>query len=123
MVQVNKIGDQLQAAGDKVASLEGHLWGAAADLDSLLSENQGLGFPLEIQWIPLDFRQRSGFWWKFQRVTFASFPLEQVGAVPKGVPVSGGISGGIPLDWSSTGTGAQTLAKIASHTSGRLVSL
>ena len=29
--------------------------------------------------------------------------------MPKGVPVSGGISGGIPLDWSSTGTGAQTL--------------
>ena len=38
MVQVNKIGDQLQATGDKVASLEGHLWDAAADLDSLLSE-------------------------------------------------------------------------------------
>ena len=69
---------------------------------------------MEIQWNPLDFRQRSGFWWKFQRVTFASFPLEQVGAVPKGVPVSGGISGGIPLDWSSTGTGAQTLGTIDS---------
>ena len=73
---------------------------------------QGLGFPVEIQWIPLDFRQRSGFWWKFQRGAFASFPLEQVGAVPKGVPVSGGNSGGNPLDWSSIGTGAQTLSSL-----------
>ena len=38
MVQVNKIGDQLQATGDKVASLEGHLWDAAADLDSVLAQ-------------------------------------------------------------------------------------